>query len=645
MQEFTLPFNQDHELIISTDTGAVKADGSIIASAGGTSVMATATFASEPIEGDFVPLRVDYIERFYAVQDIMGPRYTRREGKPSDEATLTARLIDRSIRPMLPNGLRHELHVVITVLSLGSIDPDSIAITAASIAIDRTGINWSGPVYGVKTGLDNNGQVLVNPDIDHTDNLLTASRDNKLVMVEFSGPETTENSITQLSIKALEQSFLIQKAHHDNQVAVEASDKLVAINQHSAEHTPDPEVAKLRTKLATGWREDGRSAGEIRPINIQIDLIPGVHGSARFKRGDTTVLSVTTLDTFDSNLLLESIEHRGPRYFFHHYNFMPFAGGEAGRIGSPSRRDIGHGYLAQNTLKTQLPNQADYPYTIRTVSEVLSSDGSSSMASASAGSLSQIVAGVPIKKLVGGISIGLAESDGDYVLLTDINAREDHYGLMDFKIAGTNDGITAMQLDVKNSGITLKQFSESLETAKSAREKVIDQMEKAIEGHEFSHPENAPLIVEVPRNHIGRLIGRGGANIREIEETTGAKISIERDRYAVIMGDTKAKQAVIRQIKAETREYEVGERFNATVREFLPYGAIVEIEAGREALLHVSELRDQYVEKTEDLLKVGDEVPVTIVETSSDGRIKVSIREHYPEFFKEKNYQKESSQC
>lgn len=635
MQEFTLPFNNEHELSVTTDTGASQADGSVQISVDGTTVLATATFGNTPIVGDFVPLRVDYIERFYAIQDILGSRYTRREGKPSDEATLTMRLVDRAIRPLLPSGLRHELHVVITVLTLGQVDPDTLSITAAALAIEQTGINWEGPAFGVKTSLSNESVLINEAKVDNqSPSLLVGARNNKLVMLEFFGKEITENLVTQLGIKALEQADKIQKSFELVDNFKQPNDKITEINTAIDTFEPITELADYHQKLASGSRSDGRTAGEIRPIDIQINKLPGLHGSARFSRGKTTVLSVTTLDTFDSNLTVETIERSGPDYFIHHYNFMPFAGGEAGRVGSPSRRDLGHGNLAEKSLQSVLPSHDDYPYTIRTVAEVLSSDGSSSMASVCAGSLSLLASGVPIDSLVAGISVGLAGNDEEYVLLTDISAEEDHYGLMDFKIAGTNEGITAMQLDVKNQGITLKQFGQALEIAKSAREKILDHMQSAVAGKQFTHPENAPLIIEVPRSHIGRLIGRGGENIRSIETSTGARISIERDQFAVIKGSSQAKQSVIKQIKAETREYEIGERFNAKVREFLPYGAIVEIEAGREALLHVSELRDEYVERTEDLLKVGDEVPVTIVETSSDGRIKVSIREHYPEFFK-----------
>ena len=633
----TIPYG-DSELTLDFDTGAKKADGSVVVSMNGTSVLITATLDSESLDEsiEFVPLRVDYIERFYAIHQILGPRYTRREGKPSDEAVLTARLIDRSIRPHLPTTLRHSLHIVATVLSLGSADPDTLSIIGASAALQQTGINWSGPIAATKVEVSTSDDLHVNQKAhSFKARMLVAGVRDNANMVDFSGAELSEEMVSQVFIKAVEANSAVIKALPESNTA---NKKVANINESlSAAKSTENEIAK---KLSTGWRSDGRGSKEVRELNARAVAVAGTHGSARFSRGDTAALSVVTLDSLNNSLMNESIETVASNSVdttsIVHYNFPPYASGTAGRIGSPSRREVGHGYLTRKALLPTLPSTAEYPYTIRVVSEILSSDGSSSMASISAASLAMHTAGIPITNLCAGVAIGLAGSNEEPVILADISAEEDHNGLMDFKVAGTKVGITALQLDTKHQGINLKIFNDSLSTAKAARLEIIDAMQSSVAGNTYQHPDNAPLVVEVPREHIGRIIGKGGSNIREIEEKTGAKVSIENDRYAIIEGNNDAKRQVLSLINAETREYHVGEDFKAVVREFLPYGAIVELDAGREALLHVSELRDAFVEKTEDLLNVGDEVPVTIVETSSDGRIKVSIREKHQNFFDDK---------
>lgn len=624
--QFTISL-PNSELTIDLDTGANQAHGSVIISSAGTSVLATATFSDDIIEetADYIPLRVDYLERFYAIQQILGPRYTRREGKPSDEAVLTARMIDRSIRPHLPTNLKNNLHIVVTVLSLGSVDPDTISVIAASLAIEQTGINWSGPVACTRKH--------INADNNHSSILVSGSVD-LANMIEFSGAEVAEEMVSNAFIDAMKQNNDVLAQLAEINPDKETTKLIEAINDTT---TLDNSSNEALEKLSKGTRDDSRTSKSLRDISVKLSPLSGAHGSARFSRGDTTVLSVVTLGTPRDNLFDESIEsvksHNQYHEFIHHYNFPPYASGHAGWISSPNRREIGHGHLAKNALKPLLPSKGDYSYSIRTVAEVLSSNGSSSMAAVCASSLALKSAGVPIENLCAGVAIGLAGSTDEPLLLTDITAAEDKTGLMDFKIAGTRKGITAMQLDTKNNGINLKIFNDSLQAGRDARIDILDSMKAVCDGKTFTHPENAPLIIEVPKEHIGRLIGKGGSNIRQIEDETGAKIAVENDRYAIIEGNSEAKKQVLAQIEAETRQYHVGEDFSATVREFLPYGAIVELDAGREALLHVSELRDSFVEKTEDLLKVGDKVPVTIVETSSDGRVKVSIREKYPKFF------------
>lgn len=645
-QEFEL-LNGEVLIKITTDTGALNAHGSVQLSAGGTTLLVTATFDPQPVEGDFVPLRVDYVERFYAIHDILGSRYTRREGPPSDGAILSSRLIDRTLRPNLPSNLRNPLHVVVMIISLGDQDPDTLGIIGASLAIQQSGLTWNGPVFATRTSISTSGEtenIPVMPNfksrsMDSTKaQLVMAGTGDLISALEFEGFEITEGKATELYLKGLEVLTKISEEFKETNFALNSNTIVEAVNAEISQSSQITTTeSEYRSKLLSGWREDGRSAGETRKLSLRVKAIDGLHGDAMFSRGDTTVLSVTTLDTLQNTLLVENIEGTGNQRFIHHYNFPPFAVGKSGKVDRPNRREIGHGALVYRALKGLLPDSKEYPYTIRLVSEVLSSNGSSSMASVCAGSLSLYSAGIPISRLCAGISVGaVGDLNNDNTLLADITAPEDQHGDMDFKIAGTQKGITAMQLDVKNRGISVKTYTQALAIGKSAREKILEKMSEELEsnGKKFSHPESAPLVVEIPRAHIGRLIGRGGSNIKEIEVSTGAHVSIESDRFAIIIGTNEAKADVLKQIESETRTYNVGEDFKSKVREFLPYGAIVELEAGREALLHVSELRDEFVERAEDLLKVGDEVPVTIVETSSDGRIKVSIREKYPDFFK-----------
>jgi polyribonucleotide nucleotidyltransferase len=633
----TVPYGEG-ELTINYDTRADQAHGSVMISHAGTTVMAVATFGDEPVEGDFVPLRVDYLERFYAIQQILGPRYTRREGKPSDEATVTARLIDRALRPHLSQSLRHPLHVVVTVLSLGSVDPDTLSIIGASLAIQQSGLTWSGPVMASRVFVGKTGNVVVNQPIqDAVGSIVIAGIADVVNMVEGEGDEITEELVSDACLAGIKTNTeIINNLSRSNEPPV--SNQVQAINNLVAETSLTPNEAA--DKLATGYRTDGRSAGQVRDLDIVINPINGAHASARFSRGNTTVLSIATLGSLAQSLFDESIESVARdsqnNSFMHHYNFPPYAGGQAGYIGSVNRREVGHGHLAQTALLPLLPTNVSYPYSIRVVSEVISADGSSSMAAVCGSSLALHTAGVPIKNLCAGVAIGLTGDSADKpIILTDIDAHEDRHGQMDFKIAGTTTGITAMQLDTKNTGINLKTFNESLQAGRRGRSEILEAMNQAIENISAKHPDNAPLIIQVPREHIGRIIGKGGENIKTIESRTGTKVDIKSEGYAVISGTDTAKQQVIQMIQAETRTYHPGEDFQATVREFLPYGAIVELDAGREALLHVSELRDQFVERTEDLLKIKDVVPVTIVETSSDGRIKVSIREKHPDFFNE----------
>jgi polyribonucleotide nucleotidyltransferase len=649
-------------------------------------VLVTACVSREAIEKQgFVPLTVNYEEKLYAAGKIPGS-FIRREGRPSEEATLTSRLIDRCLRPLIPKEFNYEIQVIATVLSADKeSDPDICALVGASAALTISDIPFSGPVSAVHVGyLDS--KLVVNPSLaqmeDSLIDLVVASTKQAIVMVEAGAKESSEEIILEA----------IQFGHEANQEIIKLQEEL----QHSyskaktaiAAKEINPELAKLllstvgdrlrqsvehkeklqreqaralveeeaTQKLADSFAEeeiipaleaqfrtetrrkileerrhlDGRQANEIRPISCEVGLLPRVHGSGLFRRGETQVLTVTTLGSTKKEQLLDGLGLEETKRFMHHYNFAPFSTGEVRRVGAPGRREIGHGALVERAIAPVLPAEEDFPYAIRIVSEVLSSSGSTSMASACGSTLSLMDAGVPIKAPVAGIAMGLLSGeDSDYVILTDIEGVEDAYGDMDFKVAGTSRGITALQLDIKLQGIKPQILAESLDRAQQARLEILEKMQQTISA---SRPELSPYAprmykMSINPDKIGSLIGPGGKTIRSIIDETKTTIDVNNDGTVVVgSADQEAAQKAMNIIQDLTREVKLGDIYTGRVTRVLNFGAMVEILPGKEGLVHISELAEHRVPRVEDVVKVGDEVMVKVTEIDSMGRINLSRR-------------------
>ncbi len=659
---------KDFSLELSKVAG--QANAAVIGRSGDTAVLATVVMSEADKPGDFFPLTVDYEERFYAAGKIIGSRFIRREGRPSDEAILSARLIDRTIRPLFDPRLRREVQVVVTVLAYDEKnDPDEPALLAASTALAVSDIPWGGPVAGLKIeeGEDVKG--------------FFAGTEKFVNMIELSGKETDESiaerifTSTHENIKQLInfQKEIIRelgKPKADVTLAVgdpvltgkisgflkpelEAALKnktLGALKDKLFEHLKGPgeteeslkvaeiifedEVDKFVHDLALkgGERADGRKFDEIRELYAEVGLFNRTHGSALFIRGETQVLAITTLAAPGAEQIVETMETTGKKRFMLHYNFPGFAVGETSRSRGPGRREIGHGNLAQKGISAMLPPMEEFPYTIRVVAETLSSNGSSSMASTCAASLSLMDAGVPMKKQVAGISIGLmtGANENEYKLLTDIQGPEDHYGDMDFKVSGTREGINAIQMDVKIGGITQKIFTEALQAAQKARLQILDFMDKTLAAPRSGLSPFAPkiTIVQIPQDKIGELIGPGGKTINGILAETENKVTIdiEEDGHVYIAGlDDDAVKHAVERVRQITKEYQVGEIVEGPIVRILEFGAIVDLGGGRDGMIHVSELKNGYVKKVEDVVKLGDVVKAKIVKIEN-GKMGLSLK-------------------
>ncbi|MFH1990743.1 MAG: polyribonucleotide nucleotidyltransferase [Patescibacteria group bacterium] len=678
---------------------ANQANGSVTAQLGESVVLATAVMSRNArIGGDFFPLTVDYEEKFYARGKILGSRFMRREGRPSEEAILNARLIDRAIRPLFDQGIRNETQIVTTVLSLDEKnDPDVLAMNAASIALLVSDIPWNGPIAAVRIGRIGDKWV-VNPSFSEregsvADLVVSISSDGKINMIE-AGPlaEISENDMVEAiefaqetlkdlikfskkiadDFKTPKTAVTIAKVDTDlrNEVikflntddalekAVYEKDKTQRENNLSdlksklIEHVSAIDATKVveaetfleeaidgivhKNILEKEKRPDGRKPDELRNLSSEIGILPRTHGSGLFQRGETQVLSALTLGSPSDELLIEGMVISTKKHFMHQYNFPPFAVRETGRMGAPGRREIGHGSLAERALLPVVPGKEIFPYAIRIVSEVLSSNGSSSMGSVCGSTLALMDAGVPITKPVAGIAMGLMmESPNDqnpnpkYKILTDIQGPEDHYGDMDFKVAGTRDGITAMQMDVKINGIDAKILKEVLEQTKKARLEILDNISKTIDK---PRPELSPLApriitIQIPVDKIREVIGPGGKIINEIIATTGAAIDIEESGLVFITaeneeGGLKAQEI----IKGIIKEYKVGEIITGKVVNILDFGAIVEFGKGRDGMIHISELANRRVEKVTDVVNMGDEVKVKIKRIEG-GKISLSLKD------------------
>jgi polyribonucleotide nucleotidyltransferase len=677
---------------------AENADGSVLLKYGATAVLATAVMSRNVKEGDFFPLTVDYEEKFYATGQILGSRYTRREGKPSDEAILAGRVADRTIRPLFDDWIRNEIQVVITVLSLDQDDPDILGVIASSLALATSRIPWNGPVSAVRVAKHKSNGFQINPTFIELENemyelnLVACGKDGNINMIELGGDEAQEPTVIEALHTASEeiekinawQKKIIAEIGKEKELlpkpaVPEAVTKLFAekiepkfkdyimsgIPGHSkisevedlwleAAEALSEEERKFAAKfmedkidaliheevLKNNRRADGRKLDELRPLGAQAGGVSKIlHGSGIFYRGGTHILSVLTLGGPKDALFVEGLEESGAKRFMHHYNFPPFSTGETGRMGGTNRRMIGHGALAEKALLPMIPKQDMFPYTIRIVSEALSSNGSTSMGSVCASTLALFDGGVPMKKPVAGIASGLMSDDkGNYKVLTDIQGPEDHFGDMDFKVAGTRDGVTAIQMDVKVSGVPIKVLAEAFEKAKQARHQILGVLEKAIPAPRAEISENAPkiLTLKIKEDQIGGIIGGGGKTIKKLMEESGAQIDIEDDGTVYITGKSGTAERGKKMIEDMTHEYKAGEKFEGIVTRVEPFGAFVKIGYHTEGLVHVSEIASFRIENVADYLKVGDKVPVAVKGIDERDRIALSIKGADANFIKPK---------
>ncbi|QQG46652.1 MAG: polyribonucleotide nucleotidyltransferase [Candidatus Niyogibacteria bacterium] len=669
---------------------AAQANGSVLVRYGETTVFATATMAKSPRTGiNFFPLSVDYEEKFYAAGQILGSRFVRREGRPSDEAVLNGRLIDRTLRPLFNKKSRNEIHVVIMALSIdGENDPDVPGILAASLAVATSDIPWDGPVSPLRLGIKNN-EIIFNPTYAEKEesglDLVACARNGKINMIEAGAKEIPEEKIMQALKSALPEFAKIEKFQRDIIAEVGKEKMKLEFPEEPAEflelftshikprledyiYITEKPVRNTRLgELKKEWmdavqeqfsglvneaddlyekaideivhknilerekRPDHRKLNEIRSLYAEIGLLKRNHGSSLFFRGETHILSVTTLGAPGDVQLIEGMETQTKKRFMHHYNFPPFSSGETGRMGSPGRREIGHGALAERALEAVIPPKEIFPYTIRLVSETMSSNGSTSMGSVCASTLSLMDAGVPIKEPVAGIAMGLMmDSDGRFKVLTDIQGPEDHHGDMDFKAAGTKNGITAIQMDVKVDGVTLEMLKKALEDAREARIRIMEVMLKVLPKPRENISPHAPKIITININpdKIRDVVGPGGKTINKIIDETGAEIDIEQTGEIFITGkNQESAERAAEAIRNLTREYEVGEEFMGKVSRIFEFGAMVEIGPKQEGLVHISELAPYRVNKVRDIVNIGDEVPVKIISIDELGRVNLSIKQ------------------
>lgn len=699
-QEFHLDFC-GRGITVETGEIAKQADGAVIVRYGDTVTLSTACASNQAKEGiDFFPLTVSFEEKLYSVGKIPGG-FLRREGRPSEHATLTARMIDRPIRPLFAEGFRNEVQVVNTVLSVDQdYSPEMAAMFGASLALCISDIPFNGPIAGVKVGRVN-GELICNPTVEQADasdiDLTVAGTSQALNMVEAGAKEVSEEDMLQALMFGHEQikklcafqeeivkacgkekrevtlyavDEALDKEVRENfeakiREAVSIKEKLErygkidelteeAVEMISAkEYDSEKELnnaVKQTKEICRGIeadevrrliiedkvRPDGRAIDEIRPLNSQVDLLPRVHGSALFTRGETQVLSTTTLGAINENQIIDDLTEVEAKRFMHHYNFPPYCVGETGRMGSPGRREIGHGALGERALLQVLPSLDEFPYTIRTVADVMESNGSSSQASICAGTMSLMAAGVPIKAPVAGIAMGLIMDDdsGKYTVLTDIQGMEDHFGDMDFKVAGTTNGITALQMDIKVTGITKDIFEEALAQAHKARLEILDNMLACIPEPRKELSPYAPKIamMNIDPDKIKDVIGPGGKMINEIiAACDNVKIDIDDDGKVVIYHHdyatiNKAKEMISNIV----REAKVGDIYTATVVRIEKFGAFVNLFGNTDGLLHISKISHHRVEKVEDVLKIGDTIDVKVTEIDNKGRINVSAKALLP---------------
>ena len=680
-------------LVVETGEMAQLANGSALIRYGDTVVLSTATASKAPREGiDFFPLSVDYEEKLYAVGKIPGS-FQKREGKPSEKAILTSRVIDRPIRPLFPKDMRNDVTVNSLVLSVEQDNsPEIAAMIGSSIAISISDIPFDGPIGGVFVGMVD-GEFIINPTVEQREKsvlqLTVAGTKERVVMIEAGAQEVSENDMYDAILFAHEEikklcgfietiveavgkpKFTYEAQTVDEQLyqdvkafakdkieqALDTDDKTVRDNHlaviiaETMEHLADkyPELTegevrevfeKIQKEIVRRWllvehkRVDGRKIDQIRPLNAQVDLVPRTHGSGMFTRGQTQVLTLATLGPVADAQRLDGLDEEESKRYMHHYNFPSYSVGETKPSRGPGRREIGHGALAERALEPVIPPVSEFPYAIRLVSEVLSSNGSTSQGSVCGSTLALMAAGVPIKAPVAGISVGLVTDQDDYLTMVDIQGLEDFYGDMDFKVAGTKKGITAIQMDIKIHGLTKEIIKEALEKTRDARYYILDEVMLPVISEPRDHlspyaPKITTLKIDVEK--IRDLIGPGGKMIQKIIAETGATIDVEEDGTVYVASPDQASgEKAVKMVTDVTREPEVGDIYTGRVTKLMPFGCFVEFLPGKEGLVHISKLDRKRVEKVEDVVAEGDEIVVKVIEFDKQGRINLSRKDALP---------------
>ena len=678
----------DNEMRLETGQIARQASGAVLASLGETVVLVTVVAARGPSGRDFFPLTVDYEERTYAAGRIPGG-FFKREGRPAEKAILTARLIDRPIRPLFPEGFNNEIQVIATVMSVDpEIDPDIVAMVGASAALSISGVPFNGPIGGARVGYVD-GEYVLNPTASQLEasalNLVVAGTDSAVLMVESEADQLTEEQMlgavmfghenAKVAIKAIDalvaeagnprweweaeakDDALFEKVSaavgSDIEGAYKIADKsdrqeaMAAVKQKAvsdllSDDADESEAESLKSAikvlekntvrgriLANEPRIDGRDKETVRPITIETGVLPRTHGSALFTRGETQAIVTCTLGTERDSQVIDALEGERRDPFMLHYNFPPFCVGETGRVGSPKRREIGHGRLAKRAMLAALPSTEDFPYVIRAVSEITESNGSSSMATVCGTSLALMDAGVSLKAPVAGVAMGLIKEGDQFAVLTDILGDEDHLGDMDFKVAGTSDGVTALQMDIKIDGITKEIMEQALDQAKRGRLHILGEMAKVISTPREEMSRYAPRIttMSVPTDKIRDVIGKGGVTIRAISEATGAAIDIDDDgTIKIATSDLSAAEEARRRIEQITADVEAGTIYEGKVVRLMDFGAFVNILPGKDGLVHISQISEERVANVSDKLSEGDLVKVKVLEVDKQGRIRLSMK-------------------
>lgn len=687
MQTFQMQLG-NRDLIIETGKMAKQAGGSVLVRYGDTAVLVTATASAEPREGmDFFPLTVDYEEKLYSVGKIPGG-FIKREGRPSESSILAGRLIDRPIRPLFASGFRNDVQVVATVLSVDQDNPPEIpAMIGASCALSISDIPFNGPIGGVRVGIIDH-EFIINPTVEQQKlselNLVVAGTKDAVLMVEAAANELSEDVILKAinfghdvirSIIALQETMMEQVGKPKREIKLYevptdineavrsyATESLTAAVTHPDKQTRETNTKQVKAQVAEYFaaiypnngkdiqnmmqkiikeivrkmitvdkiRPDGRGLEEVRPISCEISLLARTHGSALFTRGQTQALTITTLGAMGDEQILDGLGVEESKRYMHHYNFPSFSVGETRPSRGPGRREIGHGSLAERALVPVIPSEIEFPYTIRLVSEILESNGSSSMASVCGSTLSLLDAGVPIKRPVSGVAMGLVKDGDHYSILTDIQGMEDALGDMDFKVAGTTSGITAIQMDIKIAGITKEILVDALAQANRGRMHIMGKITELISQPRPELSAFAPRIITmvIHPDKIRDVIGPGGKMIKKIIEETGVKIDIEDDGKVFIAAvDMEAGQKAVKIIEGLVRDVELGTIYTGKVMRLMNFGAFVEILPGKEGLVHISQLALERVEKVEDVVKIGDEIMVKVTEIDRQGRINLSRKE------------------